>query len=123
MDTATANAVSLQRTLQSVPLVYLQCRDMRHWWEVTQPLAVRESTPDGDIAVRVAQCRRGCGTTRTERHLLITANGVQRLESLGTTYAYPEDYLLPLMAQVEHPRQLLRFELMRRDLGGTLIPS
>lgn len=113
----TNPGVNLQSLLQDIPDTFLECRDMRHWWTVTRGLHISESYDDGDIVERHSECKRGCGTVKTERYMLrMDRWGVQRLEFDRTSYDYPEGYLMSAMAQADHAREILRYESMRREI-------
>jgi hypothetical protein len=110
--------VNLQVQLQDIPDEFLKCRDMRHWWKETRSLHITESSPEGDVVERHSECKRECGTSKSEIYLLrVDRWGVQRLEFVRTSYDYPEGYLMPAMVQADHAREILRFESMRRSLA------
>lgn len=113
---------NLRNALEEIPDSFLECRDLRHWWKKLTDLHIVETTPDGDLVKRESMCER-CLTVREDNYLLRSDRwGVQRLEVLGSSYKYPDGYLIPAMAQADHAREILRFEQMRRALGGT-VPS
>lgn len=107
MDDAK-NEKLLRSALAEAPKEFLACRDIRHLWAVADEFAVVGETPQGKVVQRVMDCSR-CSTRRVERHLLrMDRWGVYRMESLGSSYAYPEKYLIPEMTRADHGREILR---------------
>jgi hypothetical protein len=107
----------LAAALQDYSDVYLQCRGIQHRWTVTEDLHIVSRSDDGDLVERHMDCE-NCGTIRRDRFLLRADRWqVYRLEVLGASYAYPEDYLMSEMGQADHAREILRHEQLRRVLG------
>lgn len=118
--TKSGSELGLQATLQDVPDSFLECRSLWHDWAVLTPMHVTEEVQGGDVIERKIVCER-CTTTRTDHYFLsVDRYGVSRLTMQGYSYDYPDGYLMPEMAQVEHARELVRFEQFRRDTGGKI---
>jgi hypothetical protein len=103
--------------IKNLPDDYLTCRSQHDWFE-TKPMHVAESKNGVDIIEQHDTCNR-CKTVRTSRlSLHVDRFGVRRLQVLGNKYAYPEDYLIPTARMADRPREIFRFEKMRRVMGG-----
>lgn len=110
--------INLERALRAVPDEYLVCRSLQHRWDLAADLHVVESGPQGEIIERHLHCAR-CETIRRDRYLLRSDRwNVQRLQFLGRSYGYPDDYMIPAMAHADQAREILRFEQMSRAMGG-----
>jgi hypothetical protein len=108
---------TLAAALEGYSDVYLQCRGVQHRWNVTEDLHISERTEDGNLVERIFECE-NCETQRKDRFMMrMDRWQVNRLEVLGAQYKYPEDYLMSEMGLAEHPREILRFEQLRRTLG------
>jgi len=110
----------LQDALASAPDHYLQCRDTRHVWTVTKNLHVVKQDRSQTVVLveRHLECSR-CKTERSDTYEVRTDRwGITRLENLGSGYRYPKDYLIKEMAAVEHPREVLLHEQLRRALAA-----
>jgi|PlaIllAssembly_1097288.scaffolds.fasta_scaffold39872_6 hypothetical protein len=108
----------LRTALASIPSTHLQCRDIRHLWKVTKDLHVTaQATKENLMEVeRHLVCTR-CKTERADFYQVRTDRwGLTRMENLGSRYSYPKDYLIKEMALVEHPREILLHEQLRRAL-------
>ena len=100
----------LKKALKDVPGEYLACRDIRHRWSIIEEFKVVEEAADGTRIERVLECSR-CTTRRVEKYFLhMDRWGVHRMESLGSAYVYPEEYLIPEMTRTDHSREILRAE-------------
>lgn len=109
---------TLAAALEGYSDVYLNCRGIQHRWTVTEDLHIAERMEGGDLVVRTFECD-NCGTERRDRFLMrMDRWQVYRLEVLGASYKYPEDYLMSEMGLAEHPREILRHEQLRRVLGN-----
>jgi hypothetical protein len=111
-------AERLRKVLSSVPDAHLQCRDIRHLWKVTKGLHVTEQATKENLmeVERHLVCTR-CKTERSDAYQVRTDRwGITRMENLGSRYSYPKDYLIKEMALVEHPREILLHEQLRRAL-------
>jgi hypothetical protein len=109
----------LRDALQRMPDEYLQCRDLRHLWHREGGYTVAGTVDGGSIVERSVVCQR-CGTSKVEKHLLVEKRGKPtRMQFLGTSYRYPDGYLMPEMSRSEHPRELLRGEEFRRWSGAS----
>lgn len=113
-----ANAgMNLAGALQNYDDTFLQCRGVQHRWLVTTDMHIAETNEEGQLVERHLTCE-NCDTIRRDRWLMrIDRWQVHRLEVLGASYQYPENYLLPEMIQADHPREILRHEQLRRVLG------
>jgi hypothetical protein len=108
---------TLAAALEGYSDVYLQCRGIQHRWNITEDMHISERTEDGSLVVRIFECE-NCETTRKDRFMMrMDRWQVNRLEVLGAQYKYPEDYRMSEMGLAEHPREILRFEQLRRTLG------
>ena len=108
----------LANALKGYDGTYLLCRGIQHRWEVQREMHIVESTADGELIERHLICEK-CETIRKDRFLLrMDRWQVQRLEVLGAVYKYPDFYLLSEMGHAEHPREVLRMEMLTRALGG-----
>jgi hypothetical protein len=110
--------VELQQFLRNLPDEFLTCRGMQHRWDETKGMHITERSEDGDLVERHMECAR-CHTLRRDRFLLrMDRWEVHRMEVMHPTYEYSEGYLISLMGLVEHPREIVRFEQLRRSLGA-----
>jgi hypothetical protein len=117
LQTTADPSHTLAAALEGYSEVYLQCRGIQHRWDITDDMHIAERTEDGNLVVRLFECA-NCGTIRKDRFLMrMDRWQVNRLEVLGASYKYPEDYLMSEMGGAEHPREILRFEQLRRTLG------
>jgi hypothetical protein len=120
MATRTTHSDSshvLAAALEGYSDVYLQCRGIQHRWNIAEDLHIAERTEEGDLVERHLTCE-NCDTLRRDRFLMRADRWqVYRLEVLGASYKYPEDYLMSEMGLAEHPREILRHEQLRRVLG------
>lgn len=108
----------LANALEQYNDVYLTCRGIQHRWMLKTDMHIVESMEGGELVERHLVCE-NCETLRKDRFLLrMDRWSVRRLEVLGAQYAYPEHYLLSEMGHAEHPREVLRMEMMVRALGG-----
>jgi len=108
----------LANALKGYDGTYLQCRGIQHRWSIQREMHIVESVEDGELIERHLACE-NCETIRKDRFLLrMDRWQVQRLEVLGAVYKYPEFYLLSEMGHAEHPREVLRMEMLTRALGG-----
>lgn len=89
---------------------YLECKDMRHRWVLTQGY---ERQPSGWVT-RVLECDR-CGTVRTDNYAIL--NG-QRLARAGSSYRYPEGFSFRGLPQAENLSEVVRYEAFRRSLDN-----
>lgn len=104
--------------LANLPDTFLHCRGIQHRWQIISDMHVTERTPDGDRVERHMKCE-SCTTIRRDRwNLREDRWGVHRLEVLHPTYEYVEDYLVSAMGHVDHAKEVLRFEMLTRALGG-----
>ena len=86
---------------------YIQCKDMRHQWDLTEDYTLRS---DGWVT-RKMTCMR-CDTVRTEIFAIVNK---ARLVKQSTSYAYPEGYQIHGLPQTRGLSELLRFEAIRRS--------
>jgi hypothetical protein len=108
----------LAGALKGLSDTYLHCRGIQHVWNMVKDMHIVERTTDGHLVERHMSCA-NCATIRKDRFLLRQDRWqVNRLEVLHPTYAYPEGYIVSEMGHVEHPREILRFEMLTRALGG-----
>jgi hypothetical protein len=110
-------STNLASVLQGYSDTYLDCRGIQHRWQITDDLHVTEKVENGEMVERHLVCER-CTTVRRDRFLMrMDRWSVRRLQVLGASYQYPEDYLLSEMGMVESPREVLRSEQLRRSLN------
>ena len=87
---------------------YLQCKDVRHRWVVTE-----DYTPEGNgWVVRSLECDR-CGTIRTDKYAVLRKN---RLARAGSTYRYPEGYRFNGLPDADHLSEVTRYEAYLRAI-------
>lgn len=111
-------STELASRLQDLPDTFLHCRGIQHRWKIISDMHLTERTADGDLVERHMACE-SCTTVRKDRwNLRQDRWGVNRLEVLHPTYQYPEDYLVSQMGHVDHAKEVLRFEMLIRALGG-----
>lgn len=109
---------TLALVLQDYSEIYLQCRGIQHRWNVIADLHIAEKLNEGELCEEIFQCE-NCDTYRKDRSLLRQDRWkVDRLERLDPVYKYPKDYLLSEMALVDHAREVLRHERLRRATTG-----
>ena len=101
---------TLKTALKSLPDNFLDCRDMRHAWTVTQDYFLAE---DDNRIIRELACTR-CGTFRRDS-FRATRDG--RLVRFGTSYTYPDTYQLTGVAHGVKPQEVVRGEIYRRTLA------
>jgi len=124
MPAAAAPAMTEEVTTQALVSIlrdysdiYLDCRGIQHRWNTTKDLHIAEKREDGDLVERHAECE-NCETLRIQRFLLRQDRwSVHRLEVLGSTYKYPEGYLMSEMGMTDSPRELLRYEQFLRAIN------
>ena len=108
----------LANVLKGYDITYLQCRGVQHRWHIEKDMHLVESMEGGELVERHLVCE-NCETLRKDRFLLrMDRWQVQRLEVLGASYTYPDHYLISEMGHAEHPREVLRMEMLTRTMGG-----
>jgi hypothetical protein len=86
---------------------FLQCKDVRHRWEVVEPYR-REKK----LVQRVLECQR-CGTQRIDNYVVL---GSQRLARQGSSYRYPRGFSLRGLPKVDHVSEIVRYESYLRSV-------
>lgn len=92
--------------------VYVECRGMRHAWEVLNDFHMLENHGSGPRFLRQdLECMRGCGVVRHDTFLVRFVAGEPRIsEKLHSGYTYPEDYQIPGI-----PRGVKRFTIYHQE--------
>jgi hypothetical protein len=107
-------AENLATALQDIPDIYLDCRQYKHAWTVTEefiPFTVKGSRV---THLRTSlECLRGCGVISYEVYTVTVARGLERIRR-STSYANAPGYQLHGMPRGVKPLQMLQEERFRR---------
>jgi hypothetical protein len=110
--TALAAEKEINAKARKMPDAYLNCRDMRHAWDILNDFYVLKTIQVGKVVTHVGrtlQCQR-CPTVRKETYI-IRKNG---LEKISQFYEYPEDYLFQGVPRGVKPSWIFQQEQYRR---------
>ena len=88
---------------------YLECKDMRHRWDLVQSYAKQAS----GWVTRVLACDR-CGTRRTDSYALLSN---RRLARAGSSYRYPQGFSFRGLPQEDNLSEVVRYEAFQRALN------
>jgi hypothetical protein len=110
--------------LQQMPDEFLECRDIRHLWEVTRNYHVVDAVEDAGIQPRMGhntfverklRCTR-CGMVRSDAYVIAKRARWQGLERLSSTYTMPEGYGVQGVGHMQGAGDMIRYEAYQRVL-------
>ena len=101
---------AVKNGLKNQPNDFLACRDMRHAWDVSTDYFLAE---DDNCIIRELECMR-CHACRRDSFQIARD---RRLVRNGTSYTYPEGYLMKGVPRGNKSQDLVRGEIYRRMLA------
>jgi hypothetical protein len=114
------------QAIENMPDEYLQCRDVKHPWEVVRDYHLVDAEREEGIyprhghnvyVRRLLRCPR-CGKKRSDAFIVATKSRWQALERLGSTYEDPPGYGVAGIGHLPGTGDMIRGEAYRRVMGG-----
>lgn len=109
--------------VSDMPDNFLQCRDLKHRWDVVRDYHLVDASKDADIEPRLGyavyirrllRCPR-CGKKRSDAFVLSDDRRFQVLEKLNSTYTDSDGYLVKGVGRrISGTADLVRGEMYRR---------
>jgi hypothetical protein len=113
--------------LTNMPLTYLQCRDLKHKWNVTRDYHLVDTEKDETIQPRLGyttyvrrelRCTR-CRKRRIDAFIIENRGGWQMLVRLNSTYDDPDGYGVTGIGHLVGASDMVRGEMYRRVLAAS----